>query len=265
MELISITASHEERFFWENDYVGKPVNFYHGAAYQIPVIEGEIVDIQCKVRAVSEDPYTIIWDYENFHANTTGKTVLVNNTDGDEYAQDTITVTIDNPADIDDRDIICSWENGKFSDTITLQFKVYVRDNYDSDDTCEGDIQCHHNDSDDTCEGAGQLKLRRPVIQKKEDINLEEKIKQKLLRDYNVGNVLIDSDGYINRCNSTNATTTITITTTSETTTITTNTTNPGQGPLLEEEDEEEGDMSGGAGLHLLQKYYFLYFCFILF
>ena len=103
------------------------------------------------------------------------------------------------------------------------------------------------------------------MIQKKEDINLEEKIKQKLLRDYNVGNVLIDSDGYINRCNSTNATTTITITTTSKTTTITTNTTNPGQGPLLEEKDEEEGDKSGGAGLHLLQKYYFLYFCFILF
>ena len=138
--LLNFVASEEERFFWENDYVGKPVNFYHGAAYQIPVIEGDIAEIQCKVRAVSEDPYTIIWDYENFHANTTGKTVLVNNTDGDEYAQDTITVTIDNPADIDDRDIICSWENGKFSDTITLQFKVYVRDNYDSDDTCEGDI-----------------------------------------------------------------------------------------------------------------------------
>ena len=103
--LVNFTASEEERFFWESDYVGKPINFYHGAAYQIPVIEGERVDIQCKVRAVSEDIYTIIWDYENFHANTTGKTILVNNTDGDEYAQDTITVTIDNPADIDDRDM----------------------------------------------------------------------------------------------------------------------------------------------------------------
>ena len=126
MELIIINfaAFEEDRFFWANDYVGKPVNFYHGAAYQIPVIEGEIVEIQCKVRAVSEDSYSIIWDYEHFHANTTGKTVLVNNTNGDEYAQDTITVNIDNPADIDDKDIICSWENGKFSDTITLQFKV---------------------------------------------------------------------------------------------------------------------------------------------
>ena len=76
--------AEEDRFFWENDHVGKPVNFYHGAAYQIPVIKGEIVEIQCKVRAVSEDPYTIIWDYENFHAITTGMTVLVNNTDGDD-------------------------------------------------------------------------------------------------------------------------------------------------------------------------------------
>merc|ERR1719479_123922 len=61
--IIPITSSStttEDRFFWENDYVGKPVNFYHGAAYQIPVIEGEIVEIQCKVRAVSEDSYTII-------------------------------------------------------------------------------------------------------------------------------------------------------------------------------------------------------------
>ena len=123
--LLNFAASEEDRFFWENDYVGKPVNFYHGAAYQIPVIEGEKVVILCKVRAVSEDSYKIIWDYESFHATTTGKTVLVNNTSGDEFAQDTITVNIDNPTDIDDKDIICSWENGQFSDTITLQFKVY--------------------------------------------------------------------------------------------------------------------------------------------
>ena len=128
LDVINFTAPEEERFFWENDYVGKPVNFYHGAAYQIPVIEGEQVVIHCRVRAVSEDTYTIIWDYEHFHANTTGYTVLVNNTVGDEYAQDTITVNIDNPADIDDKDVICSWENGQFSDTITLQFKVFVPD-----------------------------------------------------------------------------------------------------------------------------------------
>ena len=70
--LVNLTISEEDRFLWENDYVGKPVNFYPGAAYQIPVVEGEIVEIKCKVRAVSEDRYTIIWDYENFHSNTTG-------------------------------------------------------------------------------------------------------------------------------------------------------------------------------------------------
>ena len=191
--------AEEDRFFWENDYVGKPVNFYHGAAYQIPVIKGEIVGIQCKVRAVSEDPYTIIWDYENFHANTTGKTVLVNNTDGDEYAQDTITVNIDNPADIDDRDIICSWENGKFSDTITLQFKVYVPDDLENSEHCE------------TCEHGIQLKLKRPEIQQREDINLEEEIKHKAMRKYNSSDVFIDSNDYICVCklasSSTNSTT----------------------------------------------------------
>ena len=191
--ILNFAASEEERFFWENEDVGKPVNFYHGAAYQIPVIEGEIVKIHCKVRAVSEHPYTIIWDFENFHANTTGKTVLVNNTDGDEYAQDTITVNIDNPADIDDKDIICSWENGQFSDTITLQFKVYVPDQLENCDSCEGEVE---------------LKLKRPAIQKKEDINLEEKIKQKVMREYNVKDVLIDSNDYIFACNPPTSTTT---------------------------------------------------------
>ena len=230
--LINLTASQEERFFWENDYVGKPVNFYHGAAYQIPAIEGEIVEIQCKVRAVSEDPYTIIWDYENFHANTTGRTVLVNNTDGDEYAQDTITVNIDNPADIDDQDIICSWENGKFSDTITLQFKVYVPDNLDNSQHCV------------SCEGGVQLKLKRPEIQKKEDINLEEEIKQKVKKENSrVGDVLIDSNGYICGCKL-----------------------RPGDGPLLEEKDDQvgivSGNKSGGAGLDLFQKYFLLLYFF---
>merc|ERR1712154_425724 len=114
-------------------------------------------EIDCKVRAVSEDPYTIIWDYENFHANTTGKTGLVNNTDGDEYAQDTITVNIDRPAEIDDKDIICSWENGKFSDTITLQFKVYVPDKSENDEHCKN-----------TCDADGivQLTLKRPGKQR---------------------------------------------------------------------------------------------------
>ena len=245
--LINFAASEEERFFWENEFVSKPVNFYHGAAYQIPVIEGEIVEIQCKVRAVSEDPYTIIWDYENFHANTTGKTVLVNNTDGDEFAQDTITVNIDNPADIDDKDIICSWENGKFSDTITLQFKVYVPD-MENSQHCE-----------DECDGAVRLKLKRPEIQKKEDINLEEEIKQKVLREHNVGDgdVFIDSNDYICVCkppHSSNNTNTPSTSTTA----------NPGGGPLVEDDRGGIGNKSGGAGLYLIQTYFFLLYFFFL-
>ena len=166
------------------------------------MIEGETVDIKCKVRAVSEDPYTIIWDYENFNANTSGKTVLVNNTDGDEYAQDTITVNISRPLEIDDKDIICSWENGKFSDTITLQFKVYVPDNSNNSQHC------------DKCQHGVQLKLKRPEIQKKEDINLEEKIKQKVMREYNVADVFIHSNNYVCGCEPSPPTTTTTTTTT---------------------------------------------------
>jgi len=220
MEFILIAAYEEERFFWANDYVGKPVNFYHGAAYQIPVIEDEIVEIQCKVRAVSEDSYTIIWDYEHFHANTTGKTVLVNNTNGDEYAQDTITVNIDNPADIDDKDIICSWENGQFSDTITLQFKVYVPESLDISDN-------------DTCEGDVELKLKRPEIQKKEDTNMEEKIKQKVRRRYNVSDVFIDSEGYIHGCKPSPITNNTTTSTEPPPTTTNSNNTNYNNRDLL--------------------------------
>merc|ERR1719225_158518 len=155
-----LSRTEEDRFFWSAEFVSKPNNFYHGAPSQIPVIGGENVEIQCKVRAVSEDPYTIIWDYENFNATTTGKTVLVNNTDGDEFAMDTITVNITNPAVIDDKDIICSWENGKFSDTISLQFKVYVEDK--SKGTCP------------VCDGADHVKLVRPGKPRKEDANMQE-------------------------------------------------------------------------------------------
>ena len=181
----SLSTSEEDRFFWSAEYVSKPNNFYHGAPTQIPAIEGEEMDIECKVRAVSEDTYTIIWDYEDFNAVTSGKTVLVNNTAGDEYAVDTIKVNITNPAIIDDKDIICSWENGQFSDTISLQFKVYIEDKSGA---------CPH------CKGAGHVKLVRPGKQKKEDANLEEMIREKAKKKYGLSQVLIDSNGTVCGC-----------------------------------------------------------------
>ena len=90
----SLSSTEEDRFFWSAEFVSKPNNFYHGAPTQIPAIEGDELNIECKVRAVSEDTYTIIWDYEDFNAVTSGETVLVNNTAGDEYAVDTIKVNI---------------------------------------------------------------------------------------------------------------------------------------------------------------------------
>ena len=156
------------------------------------MIEGEELDIQCKVRAVSEDPYTIIWDYENFNANTTGKTVLVNNTAGDEFAMDTITVNINNPAVIDDKDIICSWENGKFSDTISLQFKVYVEDK-----------RKYKRGACTVCRGAEYVKLVRPGKPKKEDANMKEMIKEKAKKIYGksgISEAFIDSKGEVCCC-----------------------------------------------------------------
>ena len=42
---------------------------------------------------------------------------------------------------VDDKDIICSWENGKFSDTITLQFKVFVPGDPKNTQYCD---KCEH-------------------------------------------------------------------------------------------------------------------------
>ena len=182
----SLSSTEEDRFFWSAEFVSKPNNFYHGAPTQIPAIEGDELDIECKVRAVSEDTYTIIWDYEDFNAVTSGKTVLVNNTAGDEYAVDTIKVNITNPAIIDDKDIICSWENGQFSDTISLQFKVYVEDK-------------SRGEKCPDCKGK-RLKLVRPEKQKKEDANLEEMIKEKTKKKYGFPHVFIESDGSVCGC-----------------------------------------------------------------
>ena len=123
--------------------------------------------------------HKITLDYNNevFHAYT-GKTVLVTNTDGDEYAQNNLTVRIDRPAVIDNKDITCSWGNGKFSDNIRLKFKVFV-----SDTTLNNSQHCER------CEGGVEKVLRRPGIQKKEDSNLEEMIKQKVMQEYNANDV----------------------------------------------------------------------------
>ena len=204
----SLSTAEEDRFFWSAEYVSKPNNYYYGAAIQIPVIGSEELEIQCKVRAVSEDPYTIIWDYEYFNANTTGRTILVNNTAGDEFAMDTITVNISNPAVIDDRDIICSWENGKFSDTISLQFKVYVEDK-SKKGACS------------VCEGADHVKLVRPGKPRKEDANMQEMIKEKAKKKYEksgFSEVSIDSKGEVCCCRATKGTPEVTITTTTTTT-----------------------------------------------
>merc|ERR1712062_327578 len=127
------------------------------------------LNIECKVRAVSEDTYTIIWDYEDFNATTSGETVLVNNTAGDEYAVDTIKVNITNPA------------------TIALQFKVYIEDK-------------SRGEKCPDCKGRKRVKLVRPEKQKKEDANLKEMIKEKTKKKYGFPHVFIESDGSVCGC-----------------------------------------------------------------
>ena len=208
----------DENFFWENDYVSEPINSYH--ADQVPVIDGEIVEIDCKVRAESEsDDFRISPNIGKFNANYTG--TKVNSEDGVKYAHRTITVNIDNPEDIDNEEIICNLENGDnvIVNSISLQFKVYVlNDTYNAQhcDKCKGDVQ---------------IKLRRPKP-RKVDKRLEKDIIRKVKRNYNVRDrvpgVFIDSYDNVCVCKPPTTTTASTpTTTTTTTTTASTTTTDP--------------------------------------
>ena len=117
---IPLVVTQFQGFFWKNDYLVQPAR--DGDASEIPVIEGEIEEIQCFVRVDNvTTKYTIIWDYESFNATNTNTSIV--GAAGSEHAVSNLTVNIDNPADIDDEYVVC--ENKK-ADLIGLQFKVYV-------------------------------------------------------------------------------------------------------------------------------------------
>ena len=155
-------------FSWKNDYIIKPTSGWDGQTYLIPVIEGEIELIQCRVRAERDENYRLTIKYsEDFHANTTN-TISVG-TAPDEYSVVNITLNIDNPEDIDNKEIMCLKENGE---SIYLVIKAFVRDPSLPCDPCNGTEY----------DKSTSIKLRRPanqVIEKDVGEALLEKINNK--------------------------------------------------------------------------------------
>jgi len=131
--LFLCNPSVSQDFRWVNDYVRKTTDEWDGKTFQIPVIQGEVEHIQCRVRTQSLDTYklSILDDY--FHAETTNTTTV--GTAPDEYAVVNITVNIDNPDNIDDKEIECQKEN---KDAIFLVTRAFVRDPSLPCDPCNG-------------------------------------------------------------------------------------------------------------------------------
>jgi len=193
-------------FFWENEYLVKPVPYFQGAELKMPVIEGEVVKIKCKVRLGVNVTYNIRWRYSDFDGNNTPTTITGNG--GAELAVSTVTLNIDKPAKIDEKTIGCMKKN---SDTIDLQFIVYVKDS---------NVPCG------PCYGKEPIKLKRWANKKTLDQSLQkayaEKLKEKLKqkREYAESEVYVEDD-YICGCKTTTTTTTTTATTKRTATTAT--------------------------------------------
>lgn len=169
-------------FYLENEYLVKP---FQGAELQIPVIEGEVVEIKCKVELGANLTYNIRWDYFGF--NGTNSNTSITGHVGDEHAVSTVTLNIGKPAKIDEKKIGCMKANYK---TIYLQFIVYTNDS--NANACG------------QCNGREPIKLKRfgnkeilvPSLKK----GFEEKLEEKLEQNYD--NIHIDGT-YICGCKKT--------------------------------------------------------------
>lgn len=151
-----------QKFYFENKYLVKPKNYTDGTVFKIPVIEGEIVTIQCFVRANRDAKYTIDWDYEFFNATYSGTSIV--GEVGAEHAVSNLTVFIDKPADIDQKEVACMKETGK---TIALEFQVYVHDS---------NVPCK------PCDGTKEIKLRRWGNKKTENEDLRKTFEETLIK-----------------------------------------------------------------------------------
>jgi len=187
--LIKFSACQDQDFFLENDYIVKPVD--SNGPYQIPVILNETVVIICKKLAFSKNLHRIIWDYTSIRLYVRAKSTGTKRDINTDVDQNSIIIKIDNP-EIDNKEISCTWKKGRSYGTISVQLKVFEPFNGDVDNS----EHCN------TCEKGLEITLKRAKIQNKEDVNLEEKVKQKVMKIYNVSasDVSFGSNGLICVC-----------------------------------------------------------------
>ena len=133
------------------------------------MIEGEIEEIQCQVRAEKEENYTLFLKYsQDFNANISN-TISIG-TPPEEYSVVDIILNIDNPEDIDNKKILCLKEN---SDAIYLVIRAFVRDPSLPCDPCNGTEY----------DKSTSIKLRRvgdQITEKEVEVSFFEKVRKKL-------------------------------------------------------------------------------------
>ena len=150
---------------FQNEYLVGPIRNRQGTLFKIPVLEREVVTVQCKFSANAFPKHKIDWQYEDFNASNT-RTTIVGAIDGVEYAVSNLTVFIDKPAAIDEKEALCTQEKGG---SISLQFIAYINDS---------NVACG------PCDGKEQIKLRRWGNQTNEDLQkaLSDTLMKKLIQ-----------------------------------------------------------------------------------
>jgi len=182
--LIKLSTSDDRIFFWEGDNLVQPDNLTdESLEYRyLPVIEGELEEVTCTVRAISEAPYKVTVYHEDFKANTTEEREEI---DGVQFVKEIVTVNVDNSTAIDEKEILCEI-NEPTQDTISLLVKAYIIHRIPvSVQTCKD------------CDGTVTLTVKKASKQKKEDTKLEEGLENKLKKNYGVTAVDIDSNGIV--------------------------------------------------------------------
>jgi len=178
-----------QEFLFENDYITNSTSGLDGSTFLIPVLEGEVEEIQCKVSAEKDEKFELSWLYYGFNATTTD-TVTVGQV-GAEYAVSNITVIIDN-VDIDSMIVTCFKLNGA---PLRLEFVVFVEDPSIPCNPCNGTEY----------DNSTSIKLRRPGKQITQNQDILKSLERKLIQkyDYTEDGIIIDLYGNVCGCTTT--------------------------------------------------------------